>query len=294
MIIVKLMGGLGNQMFQYATARSVAHRLRTPLLLDTTAYNDMPEVDTPRHYELGDLRITGKIASTAELSRMLPADFRATLSFRIRRRLGLEKRLRALGEPHKDFSPFIFKARKNTYLLGWWQNEKYFTDIQDILRKEFQPKRVSAYGKKILSQIEACDAISIHVRRGDYVTNKYANKEHGLASIDYYKRAVDYINSEVKKPRYFVFSDDMAWCKKNLKLGQDFVFVDSHTPNTAHEGIYLMQYCKHNIIANSSYSWWGAWLNNNPNKIVIAPKSWFQNQQTNQETGIVPNDWKRL
>jgi hypothetical protein len=294
MIVVKLMGGLGNQMFQYATARRLAHKHGVPLRLDVSDYKNMHENDTPRHFSLDAYKISGKVANENELASMLSRDFRATLPYKISRRLGIDKRLRPLGESAKGLNSIVLRARNNTYLVGWWQNEGYFQDIKDILLKEFVPKKNSSYSRSILEQMGVRDAVAIHVRRGDYVTNKHANKEHGLTPLDYYKAAMKIIEESVKAPRYYVFSDDIDWCKKNLPLGKDAVFVDKNGEARPHEDIYLMQNCKHNIIANSSFSWWGAWLNNNPDKIVIAPKVWFQNKATDADTEIVPPSWMRL
>jgi len=288
------MGGLGNQMFQYATARRLSQKHNASLRLDITVYNSMEERDTPRHFELDQYQISGKVASQEELAMMLPQDFQAAMPFRAKRRLGLDKRLRPLGESAKGLNSIVLKARDNTYLVGWWQNEGYFSDIRDILYDEFKPKKTSAYTNALLKQMDGEEAISIHVRRGDYVSNKHANKEHGLAPKDYYESAIKLLGGKVKNPRFYVFSDDLEWCRKNLNLGKDAVFVDGNGADRAYEDIYLMQHCRHNIVANSSFSWWGAWLNDNPDKIVIAPLQWFQNKQTNQETEIVPDSWMRL
>lgn len=294
MIMVKLMGGLGNQMFQYATAKRLAEKNSTTLRLDISSYQNMHKDDTPRQFDLDKYKISGLKASSAELALMLPQDFQASTIYLIKRRLGIDKRLRPLGENGKGFNANLLNARNNTYLIGWWQNEKYFVDIRETIIKEFKPKAISAYSNKLIDAIKASESISIHVRRGDYVSNKFANKEHGLTPIDYYQRSIDYINQKVKNPKYFVFSDDLEWCKKSLKLSNSTVYADGNGSSRAHEDIFLMQNCKHNIIANSSFSWWGAWLNDNPDKIIIAPKAWFQNKASNKETEIVPSSWVRL
>jgi Glycosyl transferase family 11 len=294
MIIVKLMGGLGNQMFQYATARRLSHQHNSPLRLDITVFDNMEARDTPRHFELEDYQIYGKVASQHELDMMLPQDFQAGMPYRLKRRLGLDNRLRPLGEGPKGLNGIVLRARDNTYLVGWWQNEGYFKDIRETLLREFTPKKVSSYNKSLLKQMGGEETISIHVRRGDYVSNKHASKEHGLVSMSYYETAIAFVRGIVEKPRFYVFSDDLEWCRKNLNLGKDAIFVDGNGVDRAYEDIHLMQHCQHNIVANSSFSWWGAWLNVNPNKIVIAPKQWFQNKQTDQETEIVPASWTRL
>jgi hypothetical protein len=288
------MGGLGNQMFQYATARRLAYQYHTELRFDITVFDNMHRNDTPRHYDLDCYKIRGSVADKADLARMLPVDFQASLPYKVKRRLKLDKRLRPLGEASKALNDIVLRARNNTYLVGWWQNEGYFLDIRDILLEDFHPKRTSTYADKLLKQIGDCESVSIHVRRGDYVTNNYAKKEHGLAPLKYYELAIKYLDKKIKQPRYFVFSDDLTWCKKNLALPENSVFVDGTKTRHVCGEIWLMQHCQHNIVANSSFSWWGAWLNENPDKIVIAPKVWFQNKETNQETEIVPSSWIRL
>ena len=293
MIIVKIHAGIGNQMFQYATGLRLARYRKTQLKLDITSFSQMAEIDTPRHYDLDQYQISSPIAGPTDLARVLPIDFQATLLFRLKRRLDFDKRLRPLGEHSKAFYDIVLRARDNTYLIGWWQNERYFSDIRPTLLRELTPKKLSPYTKNILSQIKNSQAISLHVRRGDYITNKYANKEHGVAPLAYYKAAAEKLKKKTREPRFFVFSDDSAWCRKNLNLGTDTVFVEGRGRG-ASEDIYLIQHCRHNITANSSFSWWGAWLNENADKIVIAPKHWFQNKQADQETEIVPESWIRL
>lgn len=293
MIIAKIHAGLGNQMFQYATGLRLAHFRKTPLKLDVTSFDDMVERDTPRSFDLDQYKISAPVATADELARILPVDWQPNFSHKIRRRLKLDQRLRVLGEHSKTFYSVVLRARDNTYLVGWWQNEQYFKDIRPILLKEFVPKKLSAYTKKLLVEIKNGDGISLHVRRGDYVTNKFAKEEHGLVSLAYYQAAIEHINKKVKEPQVFVFSDDIAWCQKHLRLGLPTVFIEGKGQQVS-EDIYLNQHCQHNIVANSSFSWWGAWLNENPDKIIIAPKRWFQNEESDKETDIVPESWIRL
>lgn len=213
---------------------------------------------------------------------------------RILRRFGLGT-LWQIHELGPTLHPEIIEAPNSSYLVGWWQNEKYFEDIRDIILDEFTPKAApSEANQKYLDEINKSNAVAIHVRRGDYVTNKNANVFHGLAPIDYYKQSIKYMQDKVGSPRFFVFSDDIAWCKENLPLGDDAVFVEGNSGKQAYEDIRLQQTCKHNIIANSSFSWWGAWLNDHKDKIVIAPKIWFQDQDANSKTQIVPEGWVRI
>lgn len=294
MIIVKVMAGLGNQMFQYAVGRRLAVKRNTQLLLDITSYENMADIDTPRQYELDCYSIQAEIASKKLLAKVQPPETKRTLPEKVLRRLGIGKYWQ-IGEGDGSFNKGILSAPNNTYLVGWWQNEKYFADIRSQLIKEFEPKnKPNKTNAKILKEIQHCNAVAIHVRRGDYVSNKHANVHHGLTPLEYYTRAIAHVRKEVKTPRFFVFSDDLEWCKKSFNLGKDAVFVDGNGGKMAYEDLRLMKHCKHNIIANSSFSWWGAWLNQNPDKIVIAPKIWFQDKQANSSTGIVPKEWKRI
>jgi hypothetical protein len=294
MIIVKIMGGLGNQMFQYATARRMAAKANTQLLMDITSYEHMAEGDTPRQYELDVYAITGNIATPEQLKKIQPPGTARSLPDKILRRLGMGK-VWEIGEGDPVLNPQVMAAPNNTYLTGWWQNEKYFDDIRATILDEFTPKAApSETNQKYLDEINKSNAVAIHVRRGDYVTNQNANVFHGLAPIDYYNQSIEYMRSKTDSPRFFVFSDDIAWCKGNLPLGEDAVFVEGNGGKLAYEDIRLMQSCKHNIIANSSFSWWGAWLNENDKKIVVAPKVWFQDQDANSKTQIVPEGWVRV
>ncbi len=296
MIVVKLMGGLGNQMFQYATARAVAQRNKTSLYLDTAGFFEMADIDTPRHYDLGALKITGKIASKSILTQVQPLNAAYKLHHKIIRRLKSAGRIWQVGEPNASYFNYMGRAPKNTYLVGWWQNQKYFNDIREILLNEFQPaKPLSQYSQVIIEKIaDSPVSVAIHVRRGDYIANKQASKFHGLTPLEYYRAAATYFQDRFPNALFVVFSDDIAWCKQNLELGNNVVFVEPQKSRKDFEDLVIMTKCSHSVIANSSFSWWGAWLNINPNKIIIAPKVWFQDNKANSESEIVPSSWIRL
>lgn len=295
MIIVKLMGGLGNQMFQYATGKRLAIFNNAELKLDITGYETMNVSDTPRQFELNLLNIKSEIASKTDIAKVKQADHERTFDERIIHKLGRSKAIYHYGERNAGFDPRVLKLKKNTYLVGWWQNEKYFSDIRNILLKEFEPKnKPSDNNAKWLEQALSTDSIAVHVRRGDYISNKHANVHHGLSTIDYYNAAATYMKTYIKNPHFFVFSDDIAWCKKNISFGENVTFIEGNVGSKAYEDLRIMSQCKHNIIANSSFSWWGAWLNKNDEKIVIAPRAWFQNEKANRETDIVPESWIRM
>ena len=295
MIIVKLMGGLGNQMFQYATARRLAHANNTELRFDITSYENIDKKDTPRKYELDCMKIDGRIADDQDLSKVKPADYVRKLHERVEHKIGRSKVIYQYGERNARFDPRVLSLKDNTYLVGWWQNEKYFADIKDALQKEFVPaKQASGNNAEWLEQAKSTNSISVHVRRGDYVSNKHAKAHHGLATTNYYNAAATYVKTYIKNPHFFVFSDDINWCKQNLKFGGKVTFVEGNVGPNAYEDLRIMSACQHNIIANSSFSWWGAWLNKNDDKIVIAPRIWFQDEKANRETDIIPSEWMRM
>lgn len=278
MILIQLQGGLGNQMFQYATARALAERNHTNVLLDLSWFDQsFDETTTPRHYELDCFLLdkrTEKIQNTV--------------------RQKIQKRLaKKYTEPHFHYDPAFINLPKNTILNGYFQSEKYFKNIRNILLQDFSwVKDPTKKNKELLNAIKKdTSSVSVHVRRGDYVSNKNAAKFHGLTGVDYYKAAVGKISKQVKNPNLYVFSDDSDWCKKNLKFTQSTTYISHNTDGA--EDMRLMRECRHNIIANSSFSWWGAWLNTNSDKIVIGPKQWFMSTEKNTKD-VLPKSWQKI
>lgn len=294
MIVVKLMGGLGNQMFQYATGRALSIECGTQLYLDTSGYDSMAAGDTPRNYELDVYNIAAKVADERIKAKIVSDPAKYGINDKILRRLGVGK-IFVLGEQGSGYNHSVLEAPNNTCLVGWWQTEKYFQDIRDRLLLEFEPVTApTGKNKTLLKTINETNAVSIHVRRGDYAQNQATNTYHGLAPLEYYSQAIKLIEKMVESPHFFVFSDDLDWCKSELPLPKNTTYVEGNAGTKAFEDIRLMKHCKHNIIANSSFSWWGAWLNQNPEKIVVAPKVWFQDAAANTATDIVPFEWERI
>ena len=191
------------------------------------------------------------------------------------------------------YIPSIFKElEKNQYLIGHFQSYKFFYDYKDSILKEFQfsQNNLSEKTKKMEEVIGCSNSICIHVRRGDYLNGYYYETLGKVCSMDYYKRAVEYIRETIEDPKFFVFSDDPEYVALNLQI-QDAIYVDFNKGSDSWQDMYLMSRCKHNIIANSTFSWWGAWLNDNPQKIVVAPSRWFANMDNDE---IVPPEWIRL
>lgn len=263
MIIVKLIGGLGNQCFQYAVGRHLAELRHTELKLDLSEF----ETYKLHSYSLGNFNIIEKFA--------LPDEVAA---------------VRRSKEKHFHFDPEVFSLPDGTYLHGYWQSEKYFTGISEIIQREITVKlSLSGKNKEVSEEIASCASVSLHIHRTDYLTESIFQ----LCSLDYYLNAVKYIVGIEKKPHFFVFTDDKAWVRENFKLDYLFTFVEHNGPDKNYEDLRLMSSCKHNIIANSTFSWWAAWLNINPGKIVFAPRKWFTDKAYSDPKDIVPTAWLR-
>jgi hypothetical protein len=288
MIVVKLIGGLGNQLFQYALGRHLSIMNQTELFLDISGF----ETYKLHKYSLWPYKIQAELASKHLLAqyksppRRLISWFSSLLSQR-------PKMSRVL-EPHFQFTDEILECVGNIYLQGYWQSEKYFAAIRDNLLKELEVSTFqSGRDLEISKQIQAVSSVSLHVRRTDYVTNEMTNSFHGTCDIDYYNRAITAISSMVDDISFFVFSDDPKWAKDNLNISHPVVFVDHNTAERNYEDLRLMSQCRHHIVANSSFSWWGAWLNPKPEKIVFAPKKWFNAVEQNNKD-LIPSRWNKI
>jgi hypothetical protein len=288
MIITRLFGGLGNQLFQYALARrlSILHNVALKL--------DVSQIETYkiRKYSLNPFNIIEDFITEKDIARIKG---RGLLSFRRLTEKILPYYKRSyVCERFFHFDPNILSSPKNVYLNGFWQSEKYFKDIEDVIRREFTIKiKPDSNNKQITKLIKSVNAVSLHVRRTDYISNAAMNQFHGTCDLVYYQRAVEIIAREVLSPHFFVFSDDILWAKNNLILEYPTVFI-SHNNNTKDfEDLRLITQCKHHIISNSSFSWWGAWLNEKHDKIVIAPKKWF-NDESIDTRDLIPETWIRI
>lgn len=296
MVIVQINGGLGNQMFQYATGRSLAKRKATVLKLDLSIF----ETYRLHQYALHSFHIWEHIATEDEIARIKGTPYRGRERFVIRlgNRLGFSHLLlnrlsagRVLRESSPAFNPEVLGENGNLYLEGYWQSENYFLDIREILLQEFTVKYPQdEKNRKIMERIRNTDAISLHVRRGDYVLDPKTYNKHGVCTPDYYERCVQYMVNKVKHPHFFIFSDEPDWVKANLHLDHPTTYIDHNGASRNYEDLRLMSQCSHHIIANSSFSWWGAWLCTGAQKIVLAPKRWFQDLQY-ADVSPVPDSW---
>lgn len=295
MIILRLAGGVGNQLFQYALGRTLSIKNNGPLNFDTGDFNN-----NIRIYSLNNFNISGTIMNDGEIKDIgLPDMINKSIFGKIKRKIfrtveyfqPLHKR-KFIIEPHFNFCPDILKIKNSCYLSGVWQSEKYFNNIENIIRKEFTLKNIpTKETEEWIKKIEACDSISLHIRRGDYINNQKTNQFHGTCGLNYYEKAIKIISEKIKNPIFFIFSDDIEWAKDNLKINFPIYFVsDKIIPD--YEELIIMSKCKHNIIANSSFSWWGAWLNAFQDKIVIAPKKWFNVPVDTSD--LIPDSWTKI
>jgi hypothetical protein len=277
------MGGLGNQMFQYALGRCLADINNCALKLDVSFF----ETNELRKYELRSFNIVESIASKREIEKLSKSrnPFKALLK---------KKPAAYITEKHYHFDSEILNLPDNVYLEGYWQSEKYFDRIKPKIMREFAIKLPPrGLNERLHEQISGANSVGVHVRRRDYVSDPAASSAHGICSPDYYRAAVSYIRDAVKDPVFFVFSDDMELVKPELSSTGKFLFVDHNSVENGFEDLRLMSHCRHQIIANSSFSWWGAWLNPNPEKIVIAPHKWF-NEYAGDTKDLYPPGWIKI
>jgi hypothetical protein len=292
MIIVKLMGGVGNQMFQYAAAKCLSWRHGTALKLDLSFLEGYQTGNTPRTFELDHFCITVVKATRWEINTMSGTG-KTCLETAVARVLQKFAGHICYHEKSFHYDPQLLTLSDNVYLDGYWQSERYFADIKDIIRKELTvTSPLTGKNQELAEEIRTVNAVSMHVRRGDYVMDNKTNVMHGVCDLDYYQRAENRVVQSLEDPHFFVFSDDPEWVAENIKLRCPTRYV-SHNVGRAHEDLRLMSLCRHHVIANSSFSWWGAWLSSNPDKLVIAPDRWFNDPSI--DTGdLIPSDWQRL
>lgn len=292
MVIVQLNGGLGNQLFQYATGRAIAYRNRVDLGLDLSIF----AIHRLRQYRLNHFNIVASIVppdALASLTRQKRQGILKRYAFLTRHGLPYDKH-ETLTEQYFHFDPGIVCAPGRVYLVGYWQSARYFTDIRDILCQELTVKHEPGAANRAISLlITQAESVSLHVRRGDYVSDPQTHRQHGVCSLGYYHAAVETMTQVVPQPHFFVFSDDIEWTQQNLNLDYPTTYVSHNGPEQDYEDLRLMSQCKHHIIANSSFSWWGAWLCTHSRKTVIAPQVWF-NQADRDTRDLIPVSWIRL
>lgn len=275
MIITKLIGGLGNQMFQYAAGLATAERTGAPLYVDTTA---LRRYTRHQGYQFPDI-FTGPFqeASQWDLFRVLRLQKKKIT----KRGVTIDPtwrpnaKSRVIQQNTHNYWPEFDQVQGQCYLEGYWQSSKYFANATDKVRAAFRFKNVAnPANQSIAAQMRSEMSVSVHIRRGDYVTNANALKFHGICEWSYYDQAIQMLEERLENPKFYIFSDDPALARGQYPDPDRFTVIDINRGADSYRDMELMTMCKHHIIANSSFSWWGAWLADHPKKIVIAPSLW--------------------
>lgn len=287
---MKIHGGLGNQMFQYALGRHLAWRNQVELKLDTSFYTKQHRKDTPRDFQLSIFNCYLTLCSESDIKELVL--FPKLMEWnKWLNRFHVNFLPNYVYEKTFTFEPNILKLKSNIYLEGYWQTPQYFEEIETIIRQDFTFKEdISIQNKALAQKIEATESIAIHIRRGDFLTNAL----HNVFEMDYVLKSTQLMLEKLgEKITFFVFSDDIDWCKDNLNNVNPNIEWHYCDGGSAKEDLQLMSSCKHFIVANSSFSWWAAWLSNNINKIVVAPKKWFNDPQKDT-SDLLPNTWIQI
>jgi len=291
MITIKISGGLWNQMFQYAYIQALSEKHKQEFSLDTNDYKTYF-----RPFELSIFWVD----QTNYTQKNIPPYQRFSANNKYLA-VGLhlvQKILRKYDSKHFIEKQYNFDEDflniTSGYIQWVFQTQKYFKNIEDTIRKNFSfPKIYLPANSDIAKTIQASNSVSIHIRRWDYVASSKAQNFHGTCNIPYYEKAIQKIKSSIHAPHFFIFSDDIEWVKQNLIVDGPSHYIDWNTWNNSWEDMRLMSLCKHNIVANSSFSWWWAWLNNYKEKIVIGPGRWINDDSYNT-TDVMPKSWIKI
>ena len=291
MIIVRIWEGLGNQLFQYAFARALQLKTGKKVLLDASREykNVSSESKVERPYRLDHFKITLNKAEIKDLNKykfLKQDNLLRKINFYLATHSVLGKRY--YEETYDNFLPDYINIQWNSYIRGWFQNEKYFKKYRNIIIREIVPQKKIKIGTELKNVLKNKETVAIHIRRGDY-------KVLGnMLPVTYYQRAIDYMNTKIANPYYCIFSDEISWVKENMDFGDNVYFVSKNCTFEDYEELMIMSKCKNFIISNSTFSWWGAWLCQNNKKIVIAPKHWFYNKTVEDNYCITPKEWVRI
>lgn len=292
MIVSAILGGIGNQMFQYSAGRALALSRNEQLLVDLNGFDGY---GLHQGYELQRVfELEVKSAEREQIKEVLGWRSNSVLLKVLKRRVFANLRGRHLAiEPHFNFWPELASMGSPLYMMGYWQSARYIGMYEGQIREDFRFRHpLRGRNAELASAMANGVSVSLHIRRGDYVTHKATTKIMELCSMEYYREAVKHMVSHLQDPVFFVFSDEIEWAKQSLDFYPNFVFVEQNTGLESYRDMQLMSSCQHHIIANSSFSWWGAWLNPNPDKLVIAPRRWFRNGM--DDSDLIPTQWIRL
>ena len=292
MVVSYVLGGIGNQMFQYAAGRALALTNSQKLLLDLSDFSDYR---LHHGFELSRVfNVVTESAETFTVHQLLGwrENYLARKVLRRPQFAGLRGKTFVV-EPLFNYWPDFFNLTGDCYLYGYWQSERYFKAVESVIRQDFTFREpLKEHNAELALEMATIQAVSLHVRRGDYVSDPKNRNVMAICDLEYYRKAISYIAERVDCPVFYIFSDDVPWVKKNLSVAFPCVYVEHNRGAESYRDMQLMSLCQHHVIANSSFSWWGAWLNANPEKIVIAPKHWFRNG--NDDGDLIPDEWVRL
>ena len=302
MIIVRISGGLGNQLFQYSTAYSLSLETKQKLYLDNTWYQDIQNIEnkndenatTIREYLLDNYKISTPTISQFSLNWMKRLEIRSRKSSLFKYlKDGPLKQLSYSKFDSSNFSIEKLESIRNNYLTGYWQNNKLIEKYKNNIKTELKLKvPISDSLEKYLKEIELSDSVAIHFRKGDYLSKPNSSKIHANCSNQYYFNAIKNINKKIPESRFFIFSDEIDWVKSNIDLPENVTFIENIGEPFEH--LFLMSSCKHQITANSTFSWWSAWLNEYPDKIIITPKQWYYDPKLNDSVIRIPDEWIKI
>lgn len=292
MKIVKFWGGLGNQLFQYALFMALKER-NSKVKADISYYSKYVS-----HNGFEIERIFGLCMDRADIVECFEAGCKNELYYSMNHIKKFIFRIffnRRMYERSDAISSLKFndeyKSSRYRYFKGYWTSEKYFKDVSCKLRSSLIFPEFDEKNSILAKNIGENNSVSLHIRRGDYL-NKENRIFFNVCTKEYYKNAINYIKKYIDSPQFYVFSNDIEWCRENLDL-KDACYVDWNKGENSYRDMQLMSLCKHNIIANSTFSWWGAWLNDNPNKMVLVPAKWFDLPNCSVDD-IYPEDWIRI
>ena len=284
MIGIRIIGGLGNQMFQYSTIKSLSLQIGKDFKLDIRGFQKYSR----NVFLLDRFNISGLIANEEDYKRY---KWSLRRPCRVLQSIGINKIW--FQEQNYYYDKNLINLKDNIFLYGYYHSYKYFEKIIEVLREDFTLKKeLNGMNRNISEIIKHENSVMVHVRRDDYLTNHKINSDYGICSLEYYKQAIDYVSERVNNPHFIFFSDDFEWTKKTFNLRYPITFVEGNYYEPEID-LFLMSMCKHHIIANSTMSWWGAWLSRWQNKIIISPEKWFRNSKLSTQD-LIPNNWIKL
>lgn len=305
MIITRIQGGLGNQMFQYAIGRIFAEINKDDLFLDTLGLYIPVEGHLSRDFMLDAFNIKAFIASDTLIKKITKGSLLNNLKIKKIKYLKqiifdekdpgkcFIKHAEYVLKPefHKYYPELLKKEKVDYYLDGYWQSYKFFTNYEDIIKQHFTIKKeYLTFDKIFIEQINSSQSVSLHVRLTDRVATEFSLSFYRYLDWSYYEKAIQIIKERIPNPHFFIFSDNLQWCKDNIQIDSPVTYVST---DDEFNDMYLMGQCKHHIIAHSTFSWWAVWLNYNSDKVVVTPEKWF-NAQTDNLEDLLPEAWIKI